>query len=227
MPAAESVPPRLPTARPLGARPPKLYLASRSPRRRELLAGAGIEHEPVSTGVDDADLTPGPVKPEQWAAALAYLKARAGAEAARSAGGTHEFTVLGADTVCVKDGAMIGQPGDAAEARRILRLLSGGGHEVVTGVALVGVGVGGGGRAIFVDRARVRVGELGESRIDRYVASGQWRGKAGAYNLAERLADGWPIEYEGDPGTIMGLPMRALARWLPGARPVAAIGGGA
>lgn len=217
MPAAETPSP--------AARPPRLYLASRSPRRRALLADAGIEHEPISTGVDDADLNPGPVKPEQWAAALAYLKARAGADVAGSSGDTHEFTVLGADTICIKDGAMIGQPRDAGDARRILRLLSGGGHDVVTGIAIVsGAGTR---RDIFVDRAGVRVGELGEARIDRYVASGEWRGKAGAYNLAERLADGWPIEYDGDPATIMGLPMRALARRLPGARAFAPAGGDA
>lgn len=67
---------------------------------------------------------------------------------------------------------------------------------------------------LFTDTARVRVGRIPIAEIESYVASGQWRGKAGAYNLAERLAAGWPIEYEGDPATIMGLPMRRLTRCL-------------
>jgi predicted house-cleaning NTP pyrophosphatase (Maf/HAM1 superfamily) len=56
----------------------------------------------------------------------------------------------------------------------------------------------------------VRVGHIPDLEIEWYLASGQWRGKAGAYNLSERLTAGWPIEYDGDPGTIMGLPMRKL-----------------
>jgi septum formation protein len=67
---------------------------------------------------------------------------------------------------------------------------------------------------MFTDRATVRLGRIAPPEIDGYVASGQWRGKAGAYNLAERLEAGWPITYEGDPGTIMGLPMRRLAPLL-------------
>lgn len=167
----------------------------------------------VDPGVDDADLTPGQVTPVQWAAALAYLKARAGAEGVPAAhtGTPASFTMLGADTICVLGDDLIGQPADAADARRILHRLQGVEHDVVTGVALVEMaGRVVAGRDLFVDRARVRVGVLGEDRIEAYVASGAWRGKAGAYNLAERLDDGWPITYEGDAGTIMGLPIRAL-----------------
>jgi septum formation protein len=156
--------------------------------------------------VDDAELAPGAIRPEQWAAALAYLKARAGAAAAHSG----PSAVLGADTVCVKEDRFIGQPVDEADARRILRLLEGGEHDVITGVALVA----GPRRQIGADRARVRMGTIGEARLEAYLASGQWRGKAGAYNLSERIAAGWPIEYDGDPTTIMGLPMRLLSRLL-------------
>jgi septum formation protein len=90
----------------------------------------------------------------------------------------------------------------------IIRLLENGQHEVLTGVALVDPATGR--RELFVDRARVRVGAIGGERIGEYIASGGWRGKAGGYNLAERIQEGWPIEYEGDPTTIMGLPMRIL-----------------
>ena len=202
----------------------RLYLASRSPRRRALLADAGFAHRVIEPGLDDADLAPGCVPPTHWVAALAYLKARSGAEGLTGElnPGDESWAVLGADTVCLQDGEILGQPTDADDARSILRRLEDGRHEVLTGVAVVSVAPGGGWgrpvgrrhavrrRALLVDRASVSVGRLGRDRIEAYVASGQWRGKAGAYNLRERLEDGWPIEYVGDPTTIMGLPMGML-----------------
>jgi len=184
---------------------PFVVLASKSPRRRQLLEENGVKHVAVQPRVDDADLAPGNVSAEQWVAALAYLKA---ASAARDGIEGDEAVMLGADTVVVHNGRIIGQPRDAADAERILRLLSDDDHEVLTGVALVDPETGR--REIFVDRANVAVGRLSDQQVRDYVASGQWRGKAGAYNLAERLEAGWPIRYTGDPGTIMGLPIRAL-----------------
>ena len=81
-------------------------------------------------------------------------------------------------------------------------------HRVVTGVALLGDG---GPPRRFADSAGVTFGALAPEEIDRYVASGGWRGKAGGYNLYERQAEGWPITVEGDPTTVVGLPMRLLA----------------
>lgn len=187
----------------------RLVLASTSPRRTQLLREGGLPHDVRDPGIDDGRLRPGrAATPASWVASLAYLKARAGAE--QEPEGT---LVLGADTVCVHDGAIIGQPRDAEDARRTLLAFEGRHHEVYTGVALIENNR----RDIFVDRARVRVGELGPERIESYVASGQWKGKAGAYNLGERLAAGWPITFEGDPTTIVGLPMNLLSRRL--ARP--------
>lgn len=188
---------------------PILHLASQSARRRELLTRHGIAHHAAHPGIDDGLLHSGNVSPEHWVASLAYLKAAAGLASSPL------LPVLGADTVCVKNGQVIGQPSDAEDARRILRLLEGGSHLVITGVALVWPGSSR--REIFTDRAEVHVGEIGTDRIESYIATGQWRGKAGAYNLAERLEAGWPIRCDGDPSTVMGLPMRALlprlARW--------------
>lgn len=196
---------------PVRARPgrrPRLLLASQSPRRRELLLQHGLDHEAAHPGVDDGLLLPGLVAPESWVVALAYFKAAAAA--ARLPAGEDRL-VLGADTVCVKDGELIGQPRDAADAERIIRRLQDGSHEVLTGVAILYVVSGGRPeRELFIDRARVRVGHIGDEAIRAYVASGDWRGKAGAYNLRERQEAGWPIDYEGDPTTVMGLPMRAL-----------------
>jgi septum formation protein len=192
------------------ATPARLLLASQSPRRREILRQHGLDHDARHPGIDDSTLDPGRVTPFEWAAALAYLKAAAGA----AAEGPSRL-VIGADTICVKDGMFIGQPADAADAERIIRLLQDAQHEVITGVALIWTGRDGvRRRRIFVDRARVHVGQIGNERIREYIASGQWRGKAGAYNLSERLEAGWPVSVEGDPTTVMGLPMRSLRRVL-------------
>ncbi|MFM9958552.1 MAG: Maf family protein [Phycisphaerales bacterium] len=207
---------------------PRLLLASRSPRRRELLSNASIPHDTIESHVDDGQLTPGDASASAWVAALSFLKARAAwdrlsPERRRGA------VVMGADTIVHKDGRIIGQPCDEGDARRIISTLENGSHQVLTGVTLLaedlptdrlaGLGLSiesdtdasGARRAALVDTAQVRVGSIGPERLERYLASGHWRGKAGAYNLAERIADGWPIQYEGDPGTVMGLPMIRLA----------------
>lgn len=194
-----------------------VFLASRSPRRRELLDKHGIKHTAAHPGFDDAILEPGRCTPRQWVAALAYLKASAGLSKAG-----HGPIVLGADTLCVKDGVMLGTPHSAQEASSILRSLSGGTHEVLTGVALIDTTTGR--RHVFVDQARVHMGPLTEAMIESYVATGQWQGKAGGYNLRERLDAGWPITFEGDEGTIMGLPMRKLGDRLNALRAAGATG---
>lgn len=188
---------------------PRVVLASQSPRRRRLLEEYGIAHGTVASGVDDGLLVRGGVTPSEWVAALAYFKAASARERLSLPGvAAGDVVILGADTVVRKGDRIIGQPADAADAERIVRTLENGSHDVLTGVAFVDAATGR--RDMWVDRATVRVGEIGGERISAYVATGGWRGKAGAYNLSERLADGWPIEYDGDPGTIMGLPMRRL-----------------
>lgn len=202
----------------IGAAPRvRLVLASRSARRRLLLEEAGIEHEAIDPSVDDGELSPGEVGPEAWVAALAWLKARAGAKAIGEA--DEGVLVLGADTVCVIEDSggtrIIGQPKDEAHAAEMIDEMQSREHGVLTGVAICGRASNDAFvRTVFVDRATVRVGEIGRERIARYVDSGGWRGKAGGYNLTERLAEGWPIEFDGDPGAIVGLPMRRLVPLL-------------
>ena len=186
-----------------------LLLASRSPRRRTLLTDAGIPFKVIDSGVDDAQLSPGHVDPAAWAAALAFLKADG---ARRQLDGATDAILLGADTIVVKDGHVVGQPRDEADARRILELLENGSHLVISGLALIDNRSGH--RFVTSDTARVQVGEIGEFRIAEYLASGEWRGKAGAYNLSERIDAGWPISCEGDPATVMGLPIRLLRQAL-------------
>lgn len=186
--------------------PPPIYLASTSPRRRQILTELNIAHTAIHPGVDDAALVPGHACPAAWwPAALAYLKARAGREQLRAQGIEHAL-VIGADTIVLKGTEIIGQPRDAADARRIIERLRSGSHEVITGVALLHDDR----RDLFLDAARVTVGDIPAGAVDEYTASGGWRGKAGAYNLSERLAAGWAITFDGDACTVMGLPAKQL-----------------
>jgi len=200
----DASPQRVPDAGRSDRRTPTLVLASRSPRRRELLTEFGIPHHAAEPALDDAQLWPGAVPPHCWVTALATLKAWA---CLRNLPAGSPTIVLGADTACIKQGVLIGTPVDASEAEKIIRFLSGGEHRVVTGVALISSeGI----RELWCDRAVVRVGVLSESQIRQYIESGRWAGKAGAYNLRERIDAGWPIAFEGDPTSIMGLPMEKL-----------------
>lgn len=185
----------------------RLVLASRSPRRRQLLSEAGLAHEPVITDVDDGHLAPGGASPAEWVTALAYLKARA----ARDHAGP-DALILAADTVCVLDGRIIGQPRDARHAAAMITSMADRSHEALTGVCLLDADTGG--RTLRHDRALVQLGPLTPEQIGRYVASEQWRGKAGAYNYFERLDDGWPLAVRGDPHTVVGLPIRLVRDML-------------
>lgn len=205
---------------------PRLLLASQSPRRRQLLAESGLRFEVVDSGVDDGQLgQPGPgVSAAAWVTSLAYLKAAAARDRLRRLGGPASLagaTILGADTVVACDDRLIGKPRDAEDARAIIERLENRDHDVLTGVALLG----GGARRLFADRATVHVGVIGAERVRAYIESGRWRGKAGAYNLEEQVAVGWPIHWHGDPGTVMGLPMRRLRPMLEAFATAPAAGG--
>ncbi len=197
---------------------PLVLLASRSPRRVELLKEAGVDFVVAQPLLNDADLDPGARSAEQWVAAMAYLKAAAAQRQRLHVSSNTDRAVgviLGADTVVAHRDEIIGQPRDEADARRIIERLADAEHDVLTGVAMLCPKTGR--REIFIDRATVNVGRLDERSVADYLASGMWRGKAGAYNLAERIAAGWPITFTGDAGTIMGLPVKLvverLARW--------------
>lgn len=187
----------------------RLWLASGSPRRRRMLAEAGIAAEVRPAGVDDGCLRPGAVSPRWWVAALAWFKGTWVARELLAEDPGTTGLVLAADTVCVLDGRVVGQPADARAARETIAAVAGGVHEVLTGVALISLP--GGERRLLVDGATVHCGPLSGPEIDAYVATERWRGKAGGYNLEERMAAGWPLACDGDPMTVVGLPMRRLA----------------
>lgn len=193
-----------------------LILASRSPRRREMLGKAGVQIAVRPADLDDGVLRPGRVSPEQWVTALAWFKARRVAEQAQAAGEQLPGTIMAADTICAHGDKLLGQPRDRAEARRMIQHLRNAVHRTITGVCFYDPHVPR--RVLLVDAATVRMGEISDDAIEAYIQSDQWRGKAGGYNLSERIEAGWPIECEGDPATVMGLPMQRLAPLFAGLR---------
>jgi septum formation protein len=174
----------------------KVMLASSSPRRTELLNRAGWPHEIMVAGIDES------LRPQEDAAAYVQRLARSKAEVVALR--LEQGLVLGADTTVVIEQQILGQPEDEAEARRMLQLLSGKWHEVLTGVALVRVG---GETRVGYETTRVRFAELSENEINWYIASGEPFGKAGAYGIQGK-ASLFVEEIEGDYFNIMGLPIR-------------------
>ncbi|HEX8853331.1 MAG TPA: Maf family protein, partial [Pyrinomonadaceae bacterium] len=176
-----------------------LVLASASPRRAEILTAVGWPFEASAASVDET-LQEGE-EPEAYVRRLAQEKAAAVA-ATRLFG-----LVVGADTVVVSDGRVLGKPRDEEDARRMLRLLAGRWHEVLTGVALVRAESG---RALVgCERTRVRFGALSEREIEAYVATGEPADKAGAYGVQGRAAL-FVEAIEGDYWNVVGLPVRLL-----------------
>ena len=176
----------------------KLILASGSPRRTEILNRAGWPHEVMVAGIDESVRQQ--EDPPTYVQRLARSKAEAVAQRLEAG------LVLGADTTVVIDGQILGQPRDEADARRMLELLNGRWHEVMTGVALVRVG---GEARVDYERTRVRFAEMSGAEIDWYVASGEAFGKAGAYGIQGKAAL-FIEEIEGDYFNIMGLPIRLV-----------------
>jgi septum formation protein len=178
----------------------KLILASTSLRRAEILTAVAWPFQVVGSGVDETRLQSEP--PASYVTRLAMEKAHA--VASRISAGL----VLGADTTVVTSGELLGQPQNAQDARRMLRLLSGQWHEVLTGVALVRAGPQ---NSSIVDheRTRVRFGDLSEAEIDWYVSTGEPMGKAGAYAVQGKAAL-FIEEIQGDYFNIVGLPIRLV-----------------
>lgn len=197
-----------------------LLLASASPRRRELLWQLGVPHRIAAPGLDES-LLPGEAAD---AHALRLAAAKAAAVRARDA----SLPVLGADTVVVLDGAVLGKPRDEADAARMLAALAGRGHEVLTAVALADAT----GVALRLSRSEVWFRDIGAAEIAAYIATREPFDKAGAYAI-QGLAAAFVRSLHGSHSGVMGLPLFETAglldaagvpRWQPAA---AAHGGGA
>ncbi|QJA06959.1 septum formation inhibitor Maf [Thermosulfurimonas marina] len=179
-----------------------LVLASKSPRRRELLSSVGLSFEVFPAEVDES-LPPG-VSPEEAVKGLARRKAQAVAQRAGS-----EAAVLAADTLVVQAGRFLGKPRDLAEARRMLKSLSGAWHEVFTGVALAFRQK----EKVFFTCTRVRFRDLLPEEIEAYLATGEPLGKAGAYAI-QGLAAAFVVEVQGSVTGVVGLPLAETLKLL-------------
>lgn len=189
---------------------PALILASASPRRLELLAQAGI----VPDAVAAADIDETPEKNEKPRALVRRLaRAKAQATAQKRGQGAEPAFILAADTVVACGCRILGKPDDEAQARFFLTLLSGRRHRVLSGVALLSPD--GALRERQVETA-VRVKRLSAVEMDAYIASGEWRGKAGGYAIQGRAA-AFAELVRGSHSNVVGLPLYDTMRLLEGA----------
>ena len=179
-----------------------LVLASQSPRRSEILRQAGISFTVRTAPVDESPLPGEP--PEDYVQRLAEMKARAVPCAVSS---TDAEIVLGADTTVVVDGEMLGKPVDTADARRMIAMLEGRRHRVMTGICLLR------GAEIVRDCAVTQVwfAPMSAAEIDEYAASGEPMDKAGAYAI-QGLASKYVEKIEGCYFNVVGLPVELVYR---------------
>jgi septum formation protein len=178
-----------------------LVLASASPRRQELLRNAGIAFEVQPANIPEETL-PGEGARE-CAERLASEKALAVARQ------RPQDVVLGADTMVAVDGQLLGKPTDKADAARMLRLISGRVHEVITGVCLVVKSQS----FVASETTRVTVNEISDQEIGDYVATVEPMDKAGAYAI-QGIASRWIPRIEGDYSNVVGLPVAMVYRML-------------
>lgn len=179
-----------------------LHLASRSPRRRELLARLGVDFGILD--VEVSEVRAAGEAPEEYVRRVARDKALAGLRLAGPGA-----VVLGADTEVVLDDEVFGKPRDAADAEAMLRRLSGRTHEVVTAVSLVVEG-----REVqAVSRSRVTFDSLSAGDIAAYVASGEPMDRAGAYAI-QGGAERFVARLDGSFSGVMGLPLHETAALL-------------
>jgi len=194
----------------------RLILASRSPRRRELLREAGYRFtvcppdEEVESEVDQR------LEPTELVRELARRKAacvvdRIGSGRLSLPGPASRVVVVGCDTVVECEGRILGKPAGRDDARRMLETLRGRRHCVVSGLCLWPIGEN---EVPLVDVATttLRMDLLGDDQIEEYLAGDGWQGKAGAFGYQDRT--GWVHVVEGSASNVVGLPMELLAAML-------------
>lgn len=192
-----------------------LVLASASPRRQELLRNAGIPFVVQPTDI--------PEIPREGESAKTCAERLAREKALAVFRNRPEDLILGADTIVVVDGEMLGKPRDAEDAARMLRLLSGRAHQVTTGVCLVGPSAPRtesrqltiGFEDIGSETTLVTMHPLTEDDIRSYVSSGEPMDKAGAYAI-QGIASRWISRIEGDYCNVVGLPVALVCGMLRG-----------
>ena len=180
-----------------------IVLASASPRRAELLRAAGIEFEIIPAHIDES------AHPHE--AADVYVKRIADAKARTVSARLTDRIVLAADTTVVVDEMMLAKPEDDTDAKRMLRMLSGRTHEVLTAVSICR----GHQMTTEVERSAVEFAPLTEFEIDWYVATGEPRDKAGAYAI-QGYASRFVTRIDGSYSNVVGLPVALVYEILKG-----------
>jgi septum formation protein len=187
-----------------------LILASTSPRRKELLQRLGLKFTVIPSQAEENDL---PGAPEEKARTLALLKAEA--VASRLTGPSEPCCtsgiIIGADTMVVLDGRVLGKPKDEQEAREMLGHLSGHTHRVITGLALINTQSGH--RIVESVESKVSFRPLSGEEIDSYIATREPMDKAGAYGIQERGGD-FVTQVQGCYTNVVGLPVSCLLKSL-------------
>jgi len=178
-----------------------LILASRSPRRSELLNAAGIAFEILAADIDET--------PHAHESPVAYVERLATEKARAVLALRPDARVLGADTTVTIDGEILGKPADDADARRMLRLLNGRMHEVHTGVAIVSRA----GVRAAVDTTRVWFNAMTDDDIAWYIATGEPVDRAGAYAI-QGFASRFIGRIEGSYSNVVGLPVALVSSIL-------------
>ena len=193
-----------------------VYLASQSPRRMQLLDQLGVSHRPLLPGPDEdpeeLEVERSNELPRDYVQRVTLLKLQA-AQRRRAVRRLPEAPILVADTTVALGRRILGKPGSPGEAAEMLRALSGRSHRVLTAVAVSAGPV----HHLVVSVSRVRFADLSNHSIQRYVASGEPRGKAGAYAIQGRMA-AWIDHLDGSYTGVMGLPLRETAQLLAKAR---------
>ena len=183
---------------------PRLILASASPRRRQLLAGAGYEFDVQVPSESAERAPPGHDGPSQLVARLARQKA---ADVAQRVA---EGVIVACDTVVECGGLILGKPADRADAQRMLETLRGNEHRVYSGLCVWRKP--GPGPRVRVEVTVLFMDPLSDAQVSEYLAGGAWEGKAGAFGYQDGLD--WVRVVRGSESNVVGLPMEALAEML-------------
>lgn len=184
-----------------------LVLASASPRRKELLAQAGYEFRAIPSSVPEERREN--EDPTTFATRLAREKAQSVFEQIHRDSPKDTLLVLGADTIVVTPEEILGKPRDAEDAARMLRLLSGRTHQVITGVCLMSEGS----TEIAAETTSVELRRLSDAEIAEYIATGEPMDKAGAYAI-QGYAARWVPRIEGCYFNVVGLPLALVASMI-------------
>jgi septum formation protein len=190
----------------LKTQPPSIYLASRSPRRAELLQQMGVLFSVVPADIDEAPHAM--ERSDAYVKRLAIEKAQAGYALVLQKA-WFEMPVLAADTTVSIDGEILGKPQDDEDAYRMLSLMSGRWHEVHTGIAVAQAGH----VAMEISSTMVQMDDLSDAVIRAYIATGEPKDKAGAYGI-QGIAGSLIKRIEGSYSGVMGLPVYETAKLL-------------